>query len=280
VNPEALDARPDWTGEMSSASWVRDRRRLEQELRDGCDDSLLQILKHDHPFLRQFATWEDVVAFMRRGSSRDPRKNGILFGIFRAHQEDRDPRWRTILMVIFWPALRAIHRRKAYWDSKADERWQNVLWAFLEVVCRIDVSRRSEGLVQKVVNDTFHGLRGVYRREWDWLKRTVALEPEEDEDRHEYSEKDRFGALVGGQEAIEFAEVDLRHDQEAEIKRLRRYVSKGFISEADFFLIVGTRLYGASLSQYASDHGLDYETAKKRRQRAEAKLRRHYRKRL
>jgi len=59
-----------------------------------------------------------------------------------------------------------------------------------------------------------------------------------------------------------------------EIKRLKEHMQAGRITEADFFLLVGTRVYGRSIAHYARAVGLNYQVAKKRRQRAEAAIRR------
>ena len=46
----------------------------------------------------------------------------------------------------------------------------------------------------------------------------------------------------------------------------------GRITEADFLLLVGTRLYRQSIAEYARSVGVNTEAAKKRRQRAEAAI--------
>ena len=48
----------------------------------------------------------------------------------------------------------------------------------------------------------------------------------------------------------------------------------GRITEADYLLLVGTRVYGKQVVDYAREMGLAYQVAKKRRQRAEAAIRR------
>ena len=53
------------------------------------------------------------------------------------------------------------------------------------------------------------------------------------------------------------------------------HLDAGRITEPDFLLLVGTRLYGQSISEYARNAGLKAEAAKKRRQRAEAAIRSH-----
>jgi hypothetical protein len=247
---------------MASPSRDRDRERLERELESDKYQKLLRRLQRKEPFLRQFRTWGDVLAFMRNGTSRDSRKDEVLRPIFEAHAEDEDPRWRAVLLAIFWPGLESIHFQKRGWDADPDERWQNVTWTFLQVLCRVDVKRRPDRLVQKVFNDTVHHLHDEYRRAWNRTNREFTAEPEEIE------------ALAGGTEGIDFAGIELREKQEIEIERLREHLVAGRLTEADFLLLIGTRVYGKSVADYAREAGLDYQVAKKRRQRAEAVIRR------
>ena len=240
-----------------------DHERLEQQINSGTYQIFLDELQQRHDFLRRFHTWGDIVAFMRRGTSRDPRKDEVLRPILEAHAEDRDPRWRTILLVIFWPGLESIHFKKHHWDRLyPGELWSTILWTFLQVICRIDVKHRPDRLVQKIYNDTIHHLHDEYRRTWDRMERETNLEQEELEQ------------LAGGVEDMGFAEVELREQQEVEVRRLRKHMEEGRISEADFLLLVGTRVYSHPLADCAREAGIAYETAKKRGQRAEAAIRR------
>lgn len=257
---EASDARPERRGVVTNASRDRDREWLEQELRSEPHQKLLRWLQRKDPFLRQFSTWAAVIAFMRNGTSRDPRKDEILRPIFEAHAQEEDPRWRAILLAIFWPGLESIHVQKRHWDPDPDEHWQNIVWTFLHVLCRIDVTRRPDRLVQKVYNDTVHHLYDNYRRAWDRTNRECHADPEE------------IDALVGGGEGIDFAGIELREAQGMEIERLREHIDTGRITEADVLLLIGTRVYGTSVADYARETGMDYQVAKKRRQRAEAAI--------
>ncbi len=247
---------------MATTSWDRDRRDLERELRTDEYQGLLEYLHRKSPFMRQFRTWEQVVASMRRGTSTDPHKDKILRSIFRVHGEDQDPRWRTILLMIFWPGLKSLSHRKWHWDDDPAELRQNVIWTFLRVVSRIDVDRRPVRLVQKVVNDTFHHVYEEYRRRWRRVRRELASDP------------DDVKWLGGGAINIDIDAIDLRRAHEREVTRLRGHLDAGLISESDFLLLVGTRLYGETVAEHAREVGLDYEVAKKRRQRAEARIRR------
>ena len=247
---------------MASPSRDRDRERLEQELRSEKYSKLLRRLQRKEVFLRQFKTWAEVIAFMRDGTSRDPRKDEVLRPIFEAHAGDEDPRWRTILLTVFWPSLESIHSRKRRWDPDPDERWQNITWTFLQVLCRIDPAQRSDQLVKKIVNDTRHRLHDEYRRAWGRISHEFTAEPEE------------IDALIGGVEGIDFAGIELREVQNIELERLREHLEAGRITEADYLLLAGTRVYGQSVADYAREAGLGYPVARKRRQRAEAVIRR------
>ena len=249
-----------------------DRERLELEIRGSAYQALLHELQQRHPFLRRFHTWDEVISFMRDETSTDPRKDEVLRPLFEAHAEDADPRWRTILMVIFWPGLESIHWKKRSWDRDPDERWQNIVWTFLQVVCRVDVKRRSDRLASKVINDTFHHLHDEYRRIWDRTERETSVEREELE---AFVDTDELNAALAGEVmGVNFAALELREAQELEILRLREHLEAGRITEADFLLLVGTRVYGKPVVDYAREMGLAYQVAKKRRQRAEAAIRR------
>ena len=245
---------------MANSSRDREREWLEQELRSTQHQQLLRWLQRNEPFLRQFRTWADVITFMRSGTSTDPRKDEILRPIFEAHAQEKAPHWRAILMAIFWPGLESIHVQKRHWDPDPDDRWQNVVWTFLHVLCRVDVTQRPNRLVQKVYNDTVHHLYDDYRRAWDRTNRECHADPEE------------IDALVGGVEGIDVAGIERREAQRIEIERLREHMDAGRITTADGLLLIGTRVYGTSVADYARDTGVAYQVAKKRRQRAEAAI--------
>ncbi len=258
------DARPGRLGVVSWTSRDQDLQRLKRGLENDYYGLLLNKLQFCESIFREFTAWSDVVEFMHTGSSRKPEKNDILKAILLHHSEDRNPRWRTILLVIFWPALASIHWQKRHWDPDPDERWVNITWAFIQTICYIDLNRRPDRLVQKVFNDTVHRLYDEYSHQWKLMKNEVPTNP---------TEIEKIKELAKGVKDICFAEVELRIDSESEIKKLQRYLRKDIISEADFFLIIGTRIYGKSIAECAEEVGLDYQTAKKRRQRAEAKIR-------
>ena len=239
----------------------REGRELQRELESAEFKSLLGKAQQREPFMRRFKTWHDVVAFMRAGTSVDPDKDHVLRAVLSEHIKDRDPGWRHVLLVIFWPALESIRRQKRHWDADQDELWQNLAWTFLKVVCRVNPETRPNRLVQKIFNDTVHYLYEDYSKQRRAQEAVVLMDPESMEG-------------VIGPEDIDLASIELREHQEAATQRLRAYLEEGHITEADFLLLVGTRVYGRSVADYARETGGSYEAMKKRRQRAEAAIRR------
>ena len=245
---------------MLSEKRSADLSRLKEELASEPCLVLLEELRRADPFYQQFQSWAEVVTFMRTGTSCDPAKDWVLGPIFRCHEEDQDPRWRTILLVIFWPGLESLHRKKCLPDSEADVLWSNVIWAFLQTVCKLKATRRADRLVQKVINDTYHRLHEIYIKEWAWPSYLSSL------DKLPAADLARTVPTVDPA----FAKFEQRHDQDAEIRRLNARHEAGSLSEQDLWLLIGTRIYGKSLRTCAECLGLSYEAAKKRRQRAEA----------
>jgi hypothetical protein len=237
----------------------REYARLDQEIQGEDYGLLLQQLKEKAPFFCRFDTWADIVDFMRDETLNAGLTDEVLRPIFEAHAESGDHRWRTILLVIFWPGLESISWKKRGWDPDIEERWQNIVWTFLQVVCRIDISRHPDHLVQKTINNTIHRLHDEYRQIWKIKSHEIM--PEGDE----------FDSLISGVECAEHSCQEL--NEEAGIKKLKTYMQEGLISEADFLLLVGTRVYGKPLVNYARECGLAYQVVKKRRQRAEASIR-------
>ena len=221
---------------------------------------MLRELKEKDRFYKQFGTWAEVIAFKRDVSFRHPKLDYILRPIFQARQRDSDPRWRTILFALFWDELEAISRFKSHWDPDPHERWANITWAFIRVVANMDVARRPFGLGTKVFNDTIHRLYRDYRGQWQLDKDEAPTEPEELE------------RLAGCAQDPDFADVELRDEERACVRWLKKHRQCGLINEGEFLLILGTRIYGTSLVEYADYTGQSYEALKKRRRRAEAKI--------
>jgi len=247
---------------MCAASRRQELEHLERELKTEAYGALLQELKRHSHFLGRFDAWPDVVAFMRAGTSDDPRKDEVLKPILAAHGRNGCPRCTLVLTVIFWPALESIARKSRKLSPDQDELWQDVHCTFLEVLGRIDLAKRSARLVQKIYNDTHHRLRDKYRRRQQLTGRETPTCEEELE------------VVAGVVPDIDFDGIAVREWQEAELDRFRRHLVNGTIPGTGFEVLAATRVRGMSVSQYAAEVGIGFQAAKKRRQRAEEAIRR------
>ena len=247
---------------MSSLSREQDRHWHEEELQGSEYQEALEVLQRYEPLFDRFQTWSDFISFMRKGASDDPLKEQALLAILKTHAADRAPRWRAVLLAVFWPGLDSLLNQKMHWDPDADALWQNVQWAFIQTVCKLDVTRRTDCIVKRIINGTIHRLHEECQRTWRHSERETPtdLEPFEE-------------TLPGGEEVACDA-IDLCLAQDAEVARLRAHADAGRISRADHLLLVGTRVYGMTAAQFARKTGISTDLARKRRLRAEAVIRR------
>jgi hypothetical protein len=245
---------------MAYFSRRTEREKLEKEIQRTEYDGLLAELRRNCPPAEAFTTWTGVFDFLHT-DEQDLTKDEILRNIFTLHKHGQDSRWRSILLVIFWPALESIHWKKRHWDTDPEERWQNITWVFLRVVCRIDPVVRPHRLAQKVVNDTIHHLCDDYRHIWRRMEKEIPMNDDELEE------------LGIGTQDIGFGAAESAIEKDRQVECLRRHLQHGRINDSDMFLVIGTRIYGKALSECAAKQGISYQAAKKRRQRAEAIIR-------
>ncbi|MFO7900229.1 MAG: hypothetical protein R6V58_14360 [Planctomycetota bacterium] len=242
---------------MPSLRWAQDRAQLRREVSSRSYQDLLHRL-HSEGSLKSFDTWLEVVDFMHDPSRSDELKDEALRTLFRRQREHEDRRCQTILLLIFWPSLKSIFERKRGWDSDIEELWQAITSVFLERVDQLDERQRPTGIARKLFNDTIHHLHKVYERRWHTAdnETTAPAAPE----------------TLGGEESVELLRVELADLRRSIIDRLHRELPPGPNREDDVALIVGTRLAGRSVREYADETGQSYAVLRKRRQRAEASL--------
>jgi hypothetical protein len=235
---------------------------LRRQLEASEYQRMLQEIQLASACCRHLATWVAVADFLHADSGESSGKDEILRSILTAHAAIGDPRWRTVLLFLFWPTLLRIHHHKQRWDADVEELWQNLLQVFLEVIGRLDVRQRPDRLIRKIRNDTLHRLHDAYRRLW---RRSGRERP---------TRLAELRELAGAEEDPQLARLERQEDRCAGMQRLRDHVRCGHIREEDFLLLVGTRLYGRSIAEYARLAGISYPAARKRRARVEAVIRR------
>jgi DNA-directed RNA polymerase specialized sigma24 family protein len=233
------------------------RECLLRELGETGFRELLGKLQQTHRLYRHFETWGEVIGFMHGRSADDPLNDEILRPILEAHARDGDPRWRHVLMTIFWPGLVSVQRRLRKMERSGTDCAQDVDVMFLEVLLRLDLEKRSERFLQKILNETYHRLHTEYRRRHKRMGREIPTDP------------DVVIAMVGSYETDLDELLDRREQEEREIARYQELARHGVIPPRDVDLLIETRVRGLNVGEYARRTGKSYETLRKRRQRAE-----------
>jgi len=243
---------------MRDYSRKRDYEDLRRQI-EGYGELLAQ-LRQKESSLDCFDSWTDVLSYMHEGTWDVPLKDSVLGLILHAHKEDGDPRWRTILLGVFWRNLEALHYLKRRYDPDPKEFWPNIIWAFLQVICNWDAARHRQEIGRKIHGDVTNLLYRTYERKW----RTPGLEFLDDKDLIE---------IAGAAEDTRFRNAE---SEEHVIGKLAFLRDVGVISESDFLLIIGTRVYDRALADFARSRGLNYQRVKKQRQRAESNIRDYF----
>ena len=183
-------------------------------------------------------------------------KERLVQLVLRLHARDRDPHWRTIPEVASWPDLLSLHGFKRRWDADAEELWQNIHWCFLRAINRF-AAKASSGSSKDLFYETMNVLRNEYRRKWRRINREAPL---------------NAGLLenVGADDKA----ISSTQAQQRALKWLELCRDRGLIKDNEYLLLVSTRIYSKSLVDFAQEQGVSYQTAAKRRKRAEDKLRR------
>jgi len=230
-----------------------DLDRLQRELDGDGYLGLLEDLKEWDRFFEQFSTWREVVSYMWTSVSRDAGKERILRAILDVHALDRRPHWRTILLVFFWPGMRALQRKKQQWTDDPDEFWQDIVSSLLEVVSALYPRTTRMHPVSAIYWGTFHALYRKYAAQWERDRRELQVDSE-------FIQARILGTRYG------------RSPQEDLASKLDWHRKSGRINEVEFLLLVGSLVHGRPLKDCAGEIGLTYEAAKKRRQRGLGKL--------
>lgn len=244
-----------------NATWNRDRIALEREVCRPAYAPLLAALQQRTPEVAELSSWPAVAAFVQERGVRGYDADAVLRPIVEIHLTTVDNKASTVLLLICMQELAGIHRARRHWKPGTRKRWQLICECFLRSLQRLDPAQRTERLGQKLLNDTARSLYDECARDWVRNARFETVDP------------DILAATVGIEDAA-FDDVDRRHLRDQTDRRVRSAVKSGAICRRDSYLILGTRIYGVRLGGAAEQLGIGYEAAKKRRQRAEALVRR------
>ncbi len=177
---------------------------------------------------------------------------------------------RDLLWLGLWPGLDAIYRRHLrHFRDRPEELVSEVGARFTDAVARVDLGRIRR-VAATLVRNTEREVRAGEKRAWDAAARRSEL-PEGDE----LADGDHLSHARLPRRPTGVSDLGLPPgmDPEDQLAAIRAFVAEVVGDDAD--LVIGAAVYGVSQRELAERLGLTHEAARKRFQRALARLRRH-----
>jgi len=210
-----------------------------------------------------FGAWDDIVDVLHDTRVSSDLKDCILSAMFIAMRKSPDPAWLTVMTVVFWPALNSIFIQKRKWDTNPEERWQRLYMAFLDALDRFSPEHRNFCIPTKIFCFTLNALYSEYQHEWAYKNAELNAASEISFQ----SKNDPESEFVDdSDERLEFMLL---------MARISKLKDRNSISQTDFQVLTELYADGLTLAEYAEQHGISLESAKKRRKRALESLRNH-----
>lgn len=241
-----------------------DYKRVLKQLETQPYKRLLAFLRKRSPKSWEFRTWAEVVEFMR--APRSQGKDPILRDLIAEHQLG-DSQASPVLLAFFYPSLVSLFKKKQWWRSDADLLWSDITWCFLESISKVNLEKRDVRLHSKIFMDTFHKVYLLCKKAWESPEVC-----ESDLGSDDSGQPLRLEVSVSDAEMESYFQQNENQVMEEELQERLR---SGLISEPEYFLLLGTEIYGHPLKDVAIQSGLNYEAAKKKRQRAKLRLKKH-----
>lgn len=243
------------------------------------------------------AGWPSVRAFLAAAGAKTEAADPVLKCFVAAFQQCGDRPWTAIALYIFWDQLAAVCRG-LYWLDEPAALFSQANWSLLQALRQIDQAKRPVRLGQKIINDTWHDVRLSYQDDCDAdpstpqerkaqdaaalaIRQHLGYVPTRPPEIPRATKWNRRSSPDSDEpdpiEEIpnlnaEHAAVCAAIDRSWAISRLRALARAGRISRADFQILLGCYVYGRPLEKMARHLGVEYQAAKKRRQRAVKKL--------
>jgi len=235
---------------------------LSRQVQSPDAESRILILGSKLPeeLIPKISSWENARSWLDHVYAYREEADQLLYPLIEDYQSNPDEIGNAILLYMFWTPLTSIFRFRRKLDSPS-ALFSEIHWMFLEVLNRLDTESRPQRIGQKILNDTNRGVRDRYIPK---SKSPVRLFIDEEE---EAARQNGLGAWC-----LQHGVIEYGFDRQKAISRLKSLARQGHISKSDFQMILGCHLYGRSIDEMASQLGVSYGVAKKRRQRAEKKL--------
>ncbi len=244
----------------------RIRHALEGDLVSETYGALFKAFSRRSSHAKQFDGWSELIASLQARVAPPDVEDAVLRDLRACYLAEPGPLWHTVLTLVYFPALSSIHAKTRRWGADPEVLWSDVHWAFLQAIMKTHPSSCPLGMARKLYDNTYEGLRRIYRKEWKHARRE---KPSGD-----------FNFPQGelGSPELGFAALEHRDEGARALERLQELAKAGAFPRDDLDLFLETRVKGVALEEAARSRGISYQAAKKRCQRMAATVRQLFQK--
>ena len=222
---------------------------------------------------------KELVTELRKGGRLADRQDAILLLLIAEYQRGPCPEIQSLLLVLLRRRLEWLFHSLHKQQQNEALLWNDLAWAILNELWDYPVARRTQGVAGNVQ-------LGALKRLTRWKKRDARYQffsgDPADRKRTEFDYEallddraDHPNELIGARRCQRGkADLTLRPDDHEEaIDCLRSFLEDGVISQAAYYVLIATRVYGRSVRAYTDEQALPFEATRKLRQRAEQAIR-------
>jgi len=240
---------------MCDALIEKQRQRLNKEISEYQD--LFAELKAADLDFRKFSNWNEVIETFRQVKWMDSRSDRILRPILQHLRRSGDRRWLDILTAMLWHMLCSIYwRMRVFADHDAEQLedlWQGINWRFLEYLHSIDIATNDKRIALRIFIKLKNSTQYEFRKKRRDYKRCVLSEP------------GKIESIINSKSILNAKAISIS-------ARLSLYQRLGILKVIEYEFVESLQSGSESLAESAERLGIDYETAKKVRQRAIKKI--------
>ena len=229
------------------------KREFEPSIHSSSVLSFYDLLKENEAF-KEFDDLDHFLQFMENRSAEIAKtKDACLLALISQIQKtDTSHPGLCLLTYILSPGLQHILRDMVCRGRLITEAWSDLWWHFFRRVQNYPIKQRPNKVAANLLLDTRHSLMVARKSNHIYVSQ---VEPEELEDESQTSDLhpfwERANLLISGDDP-------------------------SGLSEVDAILILGSRVYGEKLKDVAKRLRISYGAARKRRNRAERKLKEYW----
>jgi hypothetical protein len=237
-------------------------------------EALFHQIRRNDPSLPERNSWSEIVPPFDGSTRADDHAGQYLRAAWQAYHGDGNPGWLTVLLSLFWSRLLLVWRRHLSKSEDPDLLWITIQESFIDAIHETRASGLGCSPWALLWFATETRLRSCLRPLWveQCRARSSALQIRPAKGKKAAARE--VQDLADPRSRDRFHEVEEDLDRQKRERALRYCAQRGWISEAEYPLLVGLMIYGVSLRAYAESQDLDYELLKKRSQRARRKLER------